>query len=162
MIPVGHIEEVYQRISTMHHDYEIYWKNQMKIEGSQGMIAHYGEEQTGNTNRVSNPTENKAMPELNMSDTQIYRRSWVACILFLIDRYDSIRGKDRAVLELKSRVLNMRAIEGKTLDKICEQLNEGIEWAKQININRVRNLMRDIVTDIASEAERRGLFRDQK
>lgn len=157
-LPRGALEETCLRISTMHMDYKLYWEQMLRRDGSAGMVARYGAVRASPTHATSNPTVSRALPELSMTDEALYKRAWIACVLMTIEVYRA--NKNISNGEIKARILEWRAIEGLTLKKIAERLNEGNEdWKKQITVKSIRNYMERIMREVAREALKRGLIR---
>lgn len=159
-LPSRYIEKTYSIISIMHLDYKIYWERYEKLDGSAGFIASYGTIRSAPTNAVSNPTLNRALPEVMLSDEALYKRAWIACVIFMIEKYRQ-QHKDKE--RIKSRILEWRAIYGYTLPKIAELLNEDLEsWERRFTVNGVRKILENIIIELSDEANERGLFRNQK
>lgn len=157
----GSIEETYVRLSTMHLDYILYWNRLSGHDSSAGMVARYGAVRASPTNATSNPVERQALPELILSDDALYRRGWVACVLYMIEHYrqrnhDTPHPGDR----MRAKLLEMRAIDGLTLRKMSDRLNEEMPYlTSTISPMRLRQYMEPIVHDVAEEALKRGLIR---
>jgi len=162
-LPTGAIEETYFRLSTMHIDYYLYWEHKLINDGSVGMVARYGAVRVSPTNATANPTVMKAMPELMMTEEALNRRAWVACVLYIIERYRTQTTRRVPDNPTRAKILEWRAIDGLTLKKICEQLNAEADDSRQVTIKQLRSYMNNIVIDITKEAMRRGLInRPQK
>ena len=156
-VPPERIEQTYIRLSTMHADYELYWKRLEISEGSAGLVARYGAVQSAPTGKTSDPVARRAMPELTISDEALERRSWIACVLYMIEYY---RHQTEYNSRLKSRLLEMRAIDGLTMRLICKRLNDQRgENEREVSVAYLRRYFERIVNDVALEATRRGLFR---
>lgn len=163
-IPASTIEEVYIRLTTLHTDYRLYWNRLHGSDSSAGLVARYGAVRASPTNATSNPVEQRAMPELNMTDEALNRRAWVACVLDVITYYQKRnRSKPRPGDRIRARLLELRAIEGLTIKKICARMNETDPYrCVEYNPMHIRRYMEAIVRDIAREAIRRGLIEPQK
>ena len=147
----------------MHIDYYLYWEQKMVNDGSAGMVARYGAVRVSPTNATANPTVMRAMPELMLTEDALNRRAWVACVLFIIERYRTQTARRVPDNPTRARILEWRAIDGMTLKKICEMLNAEAEDDRQVTIKQLRKYMGSIVNDITREAIRRGLIdRPQK
>lgn len=160
-LPKGSIEETYIRLSTLHLDYLLFWNRMSSVDSSSGLIARYGVIQLAPTNAVSNPTESKALPETSMSDEALYRRGWVACVLYMIEQYH-VRNKQTGMPNdrLRAKLLQWRAIDGYTMRKIAEKLtNEQHPSDRPITPMRVRKYMNPVIEDVTREALRRKLIR---
>ena len=161
--PNGAIEETYLRLSTMHIDYYLYWEQKLNRDGSAGMVARYGAVRVSPTNATSNPTVMRAMPELMLTEEALNRRAWVACVLFIIERYRTQKQNRIPDNPTRAKILEWRAIDGLTLSRICENLNAEAEDERQVTVKQLRKYMSSIVNDITKEAMRRGLIdRPQK
>lgn len=160
-LPPSWMEQVYLRLSTMRLDYELYWKHLTISEGSAGLVARYAAVQSAPTNRASNPVERRAMPEITLSDEALTRRAWIACVLFVIERYRMHKSDSRYdSTPLKAKLLEWRALNGWTMKKICDTLNaDKLDYEDPITITRLRKYFQSVVTDVAKEANVRGLFR---
>ena len=150
------IEEAYIRISTMHLDYLLYWNRLGIDDSSRGMVARYGEIRTAPTNAVSKPTEMNALPEVCMSEEALYRRGWVACVLYIIEQY---RIKKDRTSQLKAKYLKWRAIDGYTVRRISEEGNKELYESARVTPMQIRKYMDAIVQDVAREARSRNLVR---
>jgi len=149
-------EEVYNRLSTMHLDYSLFWATPMERNASLGMVTHYGKIQSAPTNKVTNIVESLAIPEAMLSDDVVERRSWIAMILFLIQYYNSFKGKAKRNGDMKAFILEQRALQGLTLKRIAEEYNKKMVYSFTLVI--YRRLMNEIVDDIIQEGLRRGLL----
>lgn len=150
------VEEVYLRLSRMHHDYVLYWDKPNQVSDSAGMVTNYNKVQISPTNKVGSIVEQKAIPELMLSEDATERRAWIACVLYLINVYRT-RPSDKHHRNLfKARLLEWRAIDGYTMPKIVEMFNE--DAYRKISIIAVRTAMTTIVNDLIDEAVRRGLL----
>lgn len=155
----GLLEKAYIRLSTMHIDYELYWKRLEISEGSAGLVARYGAVQSSPTNRTSNPVERRAMPEITLSDEALERRAWVACVLYCIEHYRMHKHVKNDNSQLKAAILEQRAIFGWTMRRICDEMNKNrMDYEDPMTIARLRRFFQIIVMEVCKEAERRGLF----
>lgn len=155
------IEETFVRLSTMHLDYMLYWNRMTPNDSSAGMVARYGAVRASPTNATSNPVERRALPELNMSDEALYRRAWVACVMYIIEKYRARNAtKPFPGDKMRATILEWRAIDGLTIKKMCDKLDE-MEICDRYYTSpmRVRRFMDYIVHDVAEEALKRGLIR---
>ena len=161
VLPHGCIEETYIRLSTMHLDYLIYWNRLTANDSSAGLVARYGAVQVAPTNATSNPTESRALPEASLSDEALYRRGWIATVLCVIERYHvRDRLKPYPSDRLKAQLLEWRAINGLTLKKMSDKLNEMYpDTLRNFHPAQLRKLMEPVVSDVAREALKRGLVR---
>ena len=151
------IELVYTRISTMHIDYLLYWDNGRRISDSAGMTTNYNKIVSSPTNKINSIVEARAMPDIMESDFAQERKAWIACILFMIYKYRSETSTTRYPTNpIKANILEWRAIDGWTMKKIGEYINE--HYYKPVTIMALRKYMQLIVDDIIPEADRRGLF----
>ena len=159
-LPSSYIETTYSILSIMHLDYKIYWERYEKMDGSAGFVSRYGHIKSAPTNAVSNPTMNRALPEVMLSDEALRKRAWIACVIYIIERY---RAQQKEKERLKANVLEWRAIDGYTMRKIVEMLNsEKDEWQREFTMNQIRKMMENIVIEVTDEAYERGLFSSQK
>ena len=154
-IPKGLAEDIYIRLSNMHHDYIIFWDRPNAIADSAGMVTNYNKIQISKTHKVSSIVEQRAIPEILMTEEANIRRQWIACVIDVIKDYRRTMYKKRGN-RLKANILEWRAIDGLTLTKIVEKINE--ELVSPITVQKVRSQMNSIVVDIAAEAIRRGLY----
>lgn len=152
-----HIEEVYLRLTRMHIDYELCWETPTEKKASLGMVTNYGKVQSGVTNNISKPVEILAIPEAMMSDDLIERRAWIAMVLYMIERYNTRKGRYANTGESLAYILEMRALKGFTLRKILQLHNE--KYATTFTMVAMRKRMDTIVVDLVQEANKRGLFR---
>lgn len=156
-LPYGATEETIIRLSTMPLDYDIYWRHIKRTDSSIGMVTQYGKITSAPTNAVSKPTETRAIPEASLSDDELTRRGWIACVLYIIDSYRHGRKKnDRALL--MGDILEWRALDGMTLKKICDRINETITLKRPMTISLAKRIMNTIIEDVAAEAVRRKLI----
>lgn len=155
-LPRGAVEQTIIHLSTMPLDYSIYWRQLQKSDGSTGMVARYGTIQSAPTNSVSKPTEARAMPELSLTDEELTKRGWIACVLYTIEQY---RHDDRkSASSLKGDILEWRALDGLSIRKISERLNEHESQRKQLGMIKMKRIMDGIIEDVAREAVRRKLL----
>ena len=156
-LPHGAIEQTLIQLSTMPLDYALYWKLMKTTDGSQGMIAKYGKIQTAPTNRVSNPTEGRAMPELSMSDEALNKRAWIACVIYTIEDYRNASTHKHECM-IRADMLQWRAIDGMSLKKICETLNEIEQRRRPFTILGIKRMMEKVIETVAENAVKRGLI----
>lgn len=156
-LPHGATEETIIRLSTMPLDYDIYWRHIQRTDGSIGMVSRYGTITSAPTNAVSKPTESRAMPEISMTDDELTRRGWIACVLYIIDSYRH-GGKKNDRVSMMGDILEWRALDGMTLKKICDRINETFQPRKPLTINTAKRIMNTIIEDVAAEAVRRKLI----
>ena len=161
--PQEFVEEVYMRLSRMHLDYKLFWDNPRIVDDSAGMVTNYNKIMSSPTNRISSVVETRAMPELALSDYAIERREWIGVVLFLID---DLRMRDYGRTSkwmTLSLVLEWRAIDGMTVRKIVDKLQElHANYGKPITIHYVRECISEIVDEIIPIAQKRGLLIDPK
>ena len=150
------VEEVYNRLSTMHIDYELLWATPMEKHSSLGMVTNYGKIQTAPTNRVSNVVESLAIPEAMLSDDVAERRAWIGLVLYLIQYYQNHKGRNHNNGDMKAFILEARALKGKTLKAIMEEYNH--MTFHHCSLVTYRNMLGLIVNDIIDEAQHRGLL----
>lgn len=155
-LPKGAIEETYMRISNMHEDYLTVWCKLEKADTSAGMVVKYDAIRTSTTNKVSDPTLERALPELQMTDSDIEKRNWLACAFYIMNYYKIRYPKDHT----NERILGYRIIEGYSMVRIAKIIDEE-DTKHKANLDRVRRRMNIIVRDIATEAFKRGLLRDR-
>lgn len=155
-IPGDLIEEIYIRLSHMHADYLVFWDRPGGISDSAGMVTNYNKVQVSPTNKVGSIVEQRAIPEIMMSEDANTRKAWIACVLDVIKMYRKGQYNHRGY-RMKANILEWRAIDGLTVSRIADRINE--EIYRPITINKVRNQMAAIVNDIAREAMLRGLHR---
>jgi hypothetical protein len=160
--PPGVIQETYVRLSKMHFDYMVFYNQLAAMDGSAGFVARYGSIRSAPTNAISKPTEQRAMPELALSEDALYRRSWVSLVLYMIELYKAMDSEGSVAGQIKAQVLQWKALDGYTHEKIAALMNVEMFDKNEITVSRVRKYMQRIVEDVALEAMKRGLFRPQK
>ena len=162
-LPPGCLEETYIRLSTMHLDYLLFWNRLNNTDSSAGMVVKYGAIKTSPTHHTSSTVEQRAMPELGLSDEALNRREWIACVLDVLAR---ARKRNNQTPfpgdQMRAQMLEWRAIEGLTMKRICERIQE--DYPVQNNRYtytpmRIRRFMEPIVIDVAREALKRKLIR---
>lgn len=144
-------EKTCAMLARMHIDYLLYWDRPTGLQDSAGMVTRYEPSESAPTNRTVSLTEMRALPETMLSDDILEKRAWIRCAMELAGKY-RVRGP-----EIRYEILQLRAFEGCTLRRIVDRLND--ERLRAVGITKTRHELNNVIDDLTSLADERGLFR---
>lgn len=111
----------------------------------------------GRTNRVSRPTQARALDAIEMEEAAARRLRWYGCLRAALEGLNAKQGKSFNALRhdhTVARALQLYALQGARSETMCMMLSA----SRPVSENHVRRLLREGVTAVKDEAERAGLF----
>lgn len=111
----------------------------------------------GRTNRVSRPTQMRALDRIELEEESARRLRWYGCLRATLERLNSKADKSFNALRhdrIVARALQLYALRGADGETMCMLLSA----SRPVSENHVRRLLREGMTAVKLEAERAGLF----
>lgn len=126
--------------------------------GSGGAVSAPADKiSAGRTNRISRPTQTRALGMLELEEESARRLRWYGCLRAALERMTCKEGKSFNALRhdhAVARALQLYALRGAG----GETLRMMLSASRPVSENHVRRLLREGVTAVKLEAESAGLF----
>ena len=126
--------------------------------GSGGAVSGaYDKIGGGRTNRVSRPTQMRALAAIEAEEAFETRLRWYGCLRAALERLNAREGKSFNAFRHDhetARALQLYALRGAG----GETMRMMLSAARPVSDRYVRRLLREGVTAVKNEAEKRGLF----
>lgn len=124
---------------------------------SGGLVSGWGCVSGGRTNRVSRPTQARALACIEAEEEQGRRLQWYACLRAALEALGSTEGKtlnrvrhDREI----ARALQLYVIQRAGGETLCLMMST----ARRVSSEHVRRLLREGIIAVKNEAEKEALF----
>lgn len=124
---------------------------------SGGLVSNWGGLSGGRTNRISRPTQARALAGIEAEEEQARCLQWYACLRAVLEALSGADGKslnrlrhDRQV----ARALQLYVIQRASGETLCLMMST----TRRVSPEHVRRLLREGITAVKEEAERQSLF----
>ncbi|MDY2871221.1 MAG: hypothetical protein SOT57_01630 [Eubacteriales bacterium] len=111
----------------------------------------------GRTNRVSRPTQTRALGMIEREEEAAWRLRWYGCLRAALEELNGREGKSFNALRhdhTVARALQLYALRGAG----GETMRMMLSVSRPVSDNYVRRLLREGLTAVKNEAEKAGLF----
>ncbi len=149
-----------ERMKQVRHHYERLQTECEAIAGSGGQVTAWG--RVGSSgNRVSRPTQNRAMRAVAMEEERRAMLDWFECLRGTYYRLKGREGKSPNLWRhqlILARALRLYAFEGADGELMALALGA----PKKLSRRKVVSLLREAALEVAADAEKAGLFRAEE